>query len=107
MTDQTPRSAATLSERITAARLQRGWSKSAVARHFGVNQSTTSRWEHDQLAVGAEHFPKMAEFLEITEPEVVALRYGFVPPEAAISELKDRLAQAERRIEALEKSSRQ
>jgi transcriptional regulator with XRE-family HTH domain len=89
------RRADTLGGRIEAERKARGWNKSDVARHFGVNQSTASRWESNELRPGEEAAYEMAAWLSISLEEVNGLRFDITPPTEALSELSARLDRLE------------
>lgn len=99
MVDPSP----TLGDLIKAKRLSLGWAQADVAAHFGVNQSTPSRWESNThpLLPGDELIPRVAKWLDIPVEEVRGLKHD-LSPSVTIAGLRDDVQEAQERVVALD-----
>jgi transcriptional regulator with XRE-family HTH domain len=57
----------TVSERLVANRLERGWSRKAASRHLGIDISTLRDWEHGKVILFRKHRRLVAKVLGIPE----------------------------------------
>lgn len=104
--DSTPMTEAadTFAEVFTRELGARRMSKSAASRHFGVNQSTVSRWCKGGLYPGDHLIPQVAEFLGLDIDTVRSLKYEIEQPmsfaklEAAQEAQAKRIAEMERLV---------
>lgn len=55
-----------ISERITALREQRGWSKTYVAKKLGLNLSTYANYEYGNREPDISTLPKIADLFNVT-----------------------------------------
>jgi transcriptional regulator with XRE-family HTH domain len=60
----------TISERLVAKRLERGWSRKLASRHLGIDVSTLSDWEHGKVILFRKHRRLVAKVLGIPESEL-------------------------------------
>jgi transcriptional regulator with XRE-family HTH domain len=60
----------TTSERLTAKRIERGWSRRVAARHLGIDASTLRNWEHGKIILFRKHQSLVATFLGIPETQL-------------------------------------
>jgi transcriptional regulator with XRE-family HTH domain len=94
----------TFAEVFTRELGARRWSKSRAARHFGVNQSTVSRWCKGGLYPGEHLIPQVAEFLGLDADTVRSLKYEIEAPLSfakleAVQEVQaERIAEMERLV---------
>ena len=64
---------APLARRLRTEREGRGLTQASVVKVLGVPQATYAGWETGRSTPGAHHFPRLASFLGIAEPDVVTL----------------------------------
>jgi transcriptional regulator with XRE-family HTH domain len=60
----------TISERLVAKRLERGWPRKLGARHLGIDVSTLRDWEQGKIILFRKHQTLVASFLSIPEGEL-------------------------------------
>jgi transcriptional regulator with XRE-family HTH domain len=67
-----PKNLNTLGDHIRANRLRLGWYQKDVARHLGVDENTSWRWERNESRPSVRHIPAIIRFLgynPFPEPE--------------------------------------
>jgi transcriptional regulator with XRE-family HTH domain len=57
----------TVSERLVAKRLERGWSRKAASRQLGIDESTLRGWEQGKVTLFRKHRRLIAKLLGIPE----------------------------------------
>ena len=60
----------TISERLVAKRLERGWSRRVASSHLGIDVTTLRDWEQGTVILFREHRRLVAEVLGIPEGEL-------------------------------------
>jgi transcriptional regulator with XRE-family HTH domain len=60
----------TISERLVAKRLERGWPRKLGARHLGIDVSTLRDWEQGKVILFRKHRRLVAKVLGIPESEL-------------------------------------
>ena len=58
-------------KRLTQLRLERGWSKSELARQAGLNQTTVSAIENRRLIAYEVQLKKLADALGVSDPRTL------------------------------------
>lgn len=66
--------------RLATLRVEQGWTIETLAERLGVSRQAVWYWETGQRLPRAEHFRKIAELLEVPEPELLARQ-----PDAPVS----------------------
>lgn len=81
-------------ERLTALRVDKGWSLETLAERLGVSRQAVWYWETGQRLPRAEHFRKIAEVFAVSEAELLARAPRTSPGGHAslISELRRQIA---------------
>jgi len=60
----------TISERLVAKRVERGWSRKVASRHLGIDVSTLRDWEQGKIILFRKHRRLIAQVLGISESEL-------------------------------------
>jgi transcriptional regulator with XRE-family HTH domain len=60
----------TISERLVAKRLERGWSRRVASGHLGIDVTTLRDWEHGKVILFRKHRRLVAQVLSIAESEL-------------------------------------
>lgn len=63
---------------LAAAMKDRGASNASVARHMRVSDGLVSQWKTGHRPVPAEHAPRLAKFLGVSDPVQISSAYGRV-----------------------------
>ena len=68
-----------LGEELRHERRKRHWTQTRAGEHFDVSQPSYMRWESGENVPGPERYPRVAEYLSITEEVFKLIHQGEEP----------------------------